>query len=319
MKKRFGLVWMLVAVMILLSGCGMELPWEETAGSKTAEETEADEDVTPEKTEGESAATGSATEQTGETDEDETEMLVSDSPVKEWMLSYLWKDMLQQLDRSAKAAEKLDQWDRSYDVEALLEDFDPERTKYGTRYVYPRTKIASWTVYWSDNITDVSESYEEAENLLQYVYENFECYLDDNEWLTKTREESILRIIGQVSNETYDQGYRFTDNVGKYSYHGMWGAVLEIMGGMYQENTGSFLGKFAGDAYLMEFDFETLIGTFWLCMEGQEPVQVQVTYANKDCMRYTFQICEDAVWNASEPDSAWLGLEFELVTTRSKK
>ena len=103
----------------------------------------------------------------------------------------------------------------------------------------------------------------------------------------------------------------------------------------YLEQVGDIPVRMAGTAYLMSFDTETLKATFWVCLEGQEPVEMTAYYVRESCETaynyngeystfdpgYQAIFDETAVfpggWDEENMgQTAWLGLEFDLTTER---
>ncbi|MBQ6876532.1 MAG: hypothetical protein IJN46_09935 [Lachnospiraceae bacterium] len=293
MKRNNPFQAIILAVIMALTGCSAVNPKEETSilDLSSSESFNANEE----------------TETVGLTGEIETES----GEEKEKLLLTLWCMALQYLEGMGLRDENQEnRWRGQYEVEVCLRDFSLKEEMYRMDFAYPKVGKCSYTFWWPEYISDRSIYYDTADKYLQSVYNGESIYSS----ITEARRESILQIVGQVLNEAYEQADRFLDNVYPYTYHMLWGSVLEMAGRLYQENTGGIVGCFAGQAYLMEFDFQTLTGIFWVCLENETPVHITMKFTNQDCGVYTFQI-NDTRLVENELSNAWLGLKFDLETS----
>ena len=300
MKTRLLMILILLGVLYL-SGCSSSNSEDKEIGWSTmnGEDTE----ITVEET----ASIENTTDKNTYTE---------DAQIKENILSTYWKMLLQETD-SLSPGNSL--WNKDYDVEAYLENFDLNMYRYTGTLVYPEKAWYGFVWYWPDYIEDIRESSFEAEKYIQYHYAGKREYESQSEELVLRKKESVLQICGHTKKCTYAEAGRFVDNLYPYNYSGVWGSVLKEAGALFEKHTGSYLGNMVGKAYMMNFDFGTLTGTFWICLENQEPVQVILTFENRDCDKYVVEISENNRVSDGAEDNAWLGMEFDLVTTRTQE
>lgn len=298
MRRLFA---MIIVSALLLTGCSSEMGSEETAGP------------------GRSSMEGVIDEtETTEAEENDTQEMETDDPiVKEAMVSALWVKSLQVLEMQASQSDEENCWERTYEVETHLKKFNLSAYKYILRVIYPERKMSVVTFHWPDYVKDISEYYEQAVEYLDMNFDGDSEYNAQSSWITNARRESMLKVSGEIRNEMYEQSNLFLDNLYPYTYYALWGSVLKVAGEQHLENKGSILGKFSGQAYMMNFDFDTLTGTFWICLDEAEPVQVSMRFHNRDCYAYFLEI-NDVVWDETVPDSAWLGLKFDLETSKMR-
>ena len=281
-----------------------------------------DDEVTDGATEGEEGTFSESADETNGSELDETaESLAVGSIEKEFMLRTLWGKMLKEIDATSASIEDNNDWNRTYEVEAYLRNFTMDEFEYGIELVYPETAMVSYVYYWPDYIQNVRECYREADTKLQVAYDGkleYELAIK-NSYISKALDESVLQVTGQVINESYADADIFIEGIRPYTAYAMWGSVLEVAGQLYQENSGTILGELAGKAVMTNFDVETLTGTYWICLDDAEPVQAVLKFANYDCVKYTLDVNEAAVFDASELEQGWMGLEFDLFTTQTNK
>lgn len=245
--------------------------------------------------------------------------LISDSVEKKVLLETLWGIMLQGIDASAPCSENNSEWDRRYEVEAYLDDFTLESFEYLVGYIYPGAVMSSYVYYWPDYIEDVKTSYQRAAQELQTVFEGKVEYVSESAWIEERKETSALQIKGEVINKSYEMANLFIEGIKPYTAYQMWGSVLRVVGELYQERNGTILGTLAGEVTMTYFDFETWSGTYWVCLDDDKPVWIEVDFKNKDCSRYTTEITEATESDGAAVENCWLGIEFELVTTQTNK
>ncbi|MBQ6876529.1 MAG: hypothetical protein IJN46_09920 [Lachnospiraceae bacterium] len=248
-----------------------------------------------------------------------TEKLIADSVEKEYLLKVLWGKMLQQFDGMAPNVGDSTDWSRTYEAEVHLHDFSLDTFKYGIHLIYPESIMASYIYYWPDYITDVRVAYREADEKLQPILDEKMEYIEGSSWITSAREQSELHVSGKVTNISYEQADLFIEGIKPYTAYMMWGSVLQVAGDLYEQNNGTILGNLSGKAVMTAFDFDTVTGTYWICLTGEEPIQVVVDFVSLDCGVYTSEINSTAMFNEAELESAWIGIEFDLCTTQTLK
>lgn len=328
--KRVKPAALLLLSLLILNGCSVSPRPAETSSSAYSADDEiqsseiavAGEKETPSETVSESEMPSETAEEPSKSGQAEApEALRADSPEKEFLLRALWGKLLQRIDSGAPDQDNCEictDWDRTYEVKAFLEDFTLDTFKYGLSMAYPEHYISSYILFWPDNITDVREVYQTAdeEYSMGTYYEGSGDYAADSPWISKCEEESILQITGQVTNEAYALADKLIEEIKPATAYRMWGSVLQEAGRLYQEAFGTILGKFAGKAVLMNFDFEAIAGTYWICLDGCDPVLVTLTFLNGDCGEYTVEINGEASFNETELENGWMGIKFDLTTTQ---
>lgn len=234
--------------------------------------------------------------------------------LKEEIVNSLWVLILQTMERFASDSNGADCWERTYEVEIHLKEFDLSKTHYIFRLIYPNKKMNTVDIYWPDNIKDVEKYYDRADEYLQVYLADERDYQPQSSWITYARRESIMQIKGVIKNESYEQSGLFVDHLDPYTYYSLWGSVLKVAGEHYLEYAENVLGRFSGKLYMTNFDFETLTGTFWICVDDINPIEVTMRFHNQDCYAYFLEV-NDTVWTDSVSDNAWIGLSFDLETT----
>ena len=306
-KRLFALV---VLSVFLLTGCSVSLPL-----GKETETIEYSDEVTEEKSTNETIETVESTEANSSIETTE-EVIVSDSPEKEALLSILWGKLLQEIEMSIPGD---DQWTRDGDVEATLKNYDLNTYKYLVTVIYPKEKWKSIIWDWPNYITDVAANYKDAEQYLGYNYAGKHDYMENDEELLARKQESVIQIVGKIKTEEYEDAGKFVDNLYPYYYPYMWGSVLREAGELFETLTEGIYGRMIGKAYMTDFDFNTLTGKYWICLENQTPMQISLTFANRDCKEYSIAVNKEAVLSDSVLENAWIGMVFDLSTKRNAK
>lgn len=289
--KRWIVLWIAVMAM-LLTGC---------AGSPRNEDTDAA--VSPEETVGQTTVS-----EAGET---------ADADDRQYndICAVLWGYLLQRMDGLAPISDGKTEWEwnREYEAEVLLQDFAVGNSRYSAILIYPPDDMNGISLRWESGVSD-AEIY--AAEYPEFNFSGSNSYEEGDEAIAEARGQSALRITGKVKSETYEQGNQFTDHLYPYFYYLMWGSVLREAGNLYRESSGGIWGQFTGSAYMMKFDFETLTGYYVICLEGEEPVQVELTFANQDCRTYTMRKTYPEQFGEEERKDAWMGLTFDLTTAK---
>lgn len=325
------LVVLVVLSVLLLTGCSVFLPSvKETEtfdysehGTEATTEAMVDETMDLEGSKGEETTDEPEEKETPSTEGVATEKLVADSVEKEYLLKVLWKKMLQRLDSAAPNVGDSTDWNRTYEAEVHLHNFSLDTIKYGIHLIYPKSFIKTFVEFWPEDISDVRAEYRNADEKLQAILDEKLEYEEGNDFVDSRiesfREQSELHVSGKVTNVSYEQADLFIEGIKPYTAYMMWGSVLQVAGGLYDENNGTILGNLSGKAVMTAFDFDTVTGTYWICLTGEEPVQVVVDFTNLDCGVYTSEINSATVFDEAELESAWIGIEFDLCTTQTLK
>ena len=320
MKK---IKWIVLCLIFIVQLCGCSL-FSRNADGESVIGSSSDEPTTAEETASEEIETVADTTETVETEPSSSEEapagpLVANSVEKEYLLKVLWRKMLQCLDVDAPNVEADTDWNRTYEAEAHLKNFTLDTYKYVIRLGYPKTRMSAFVYFWPDYITDVRAVYKEANERLQCVLARQTGYSDYTSWIKEAREDWELHVHGQVINVPYAQADRFIEGIKPYTAYEMWGSVLEVAGNLYDQNNGTILGNLSGKAVMTDFDFETVTGTYWICLTGEEPVQVVLDFVNQGCGVYKWETISGSVFKEAEVESSWLGIEFDLCTTQTVK
>ena len=320
--KKIKMITAFFTLVALLCGCSI-FPRNANISSDIAsslDELISDEDVA---TEGNETKTETNETEALSSEEVPAESLVADSVEKEYLLKVLWRKMLQRLDGAAPNVGDSTDWNRTYEAEIHLHNFSLDTIKYGIHLIYPKSIIKTFVEFWPEDISDVRAEYRNADEKLQAILDEKLEYEEGNDFvdsrIASFREQSELHVSGKVTNISYEQADLFIEGIKPYTAYMMWGSILQLAGGLYEQKNGTILGNLSGKAVMTAFDFDTVTGTYWICLTGEEPVQVVVDFVNLDCGVYTSEINSTAVFDEAELESAWIGIEFDLCTTQTLK
>ena len=314
--KTIKLSVLMIALIVQLCGCSL---FSRNADGESVIGSSSDEPTTAEETAGEETETDATETEPISSEEVSAGPLVADSVEKEFLLKVLWGKMLQRIDAAVANMNEETDWNRTYEAEAHLRPFTLDSYKYAIRLSYPEKLMAAYVYNWPDYIVDVKAAYKDANEKLQYGLDSKMGYSKTSSWIREAREDWELHVYGQVTNVPYAQADRFIEGIKPYIPYEMWGSVLEMAGILYDQNNGTILGNLSGKAVMTDFDFETVTGTYWICLTGEEPVQVMLDFVNQGCGVYKWEMISGSVFNEAEVESSWLGIEFDLCTTQTVK
>lgn len=245
----------------------------------------------------------------------------------EAMTNALWLKMLSQIERFTKSswADKVAADDEvrypfneSHDVEMILESFDYIDSAYSVSALYNSETVADFYWHWTDSVwTEGSMSYQNVDTDCFDIYYNYsgEPYSGwyQEEYL-RAKENSVLQISGSVGTEVYEAVDFFVRS--PYYYSQIWGTVLREVGDLWQRFNGDYLGQMVGEIYMESFDAETLTGVYWICLEGEVPVQLTATM-NQIQGGFDLQFDVSAEWSEGILSQALMKMAVDLTTTAS--
>jgi len=241
----------------------------------------------------------------------------------------LWLEMLSQIDSSSKSCcpknagrdeNVRHQFNESYTVEMVLEAFK-YMDFYSASALYNGETVADFGWGWADYAwTDGLISHENVDEDYFQRYHNYSgkpySGLYQEEYL-KAKENSVLQISGSIETESYEAAEAFIRDTAPYYYYEMWGTVLREVGDLWQRfnEINTWIGRMAGDVYMISFDVENLRGIYWICLEGKSPVELTVKFKNQDGGKQwaMFKVLKE--WPESIQDEALMKMSFDLRTT----
>lgn len=238
------------------------------------------------------------------------------------MTNALWLKMLSNIDRFTKiywydkAGTQEDPFNESYNVEMILKSFDYIDDAYNVYVLYNDRVMAEFYWHWTNSAW--IEGSMNPQNVdtdrfsYYYLYAGEPCtgwcegqYLD-------AKENTALQITGSVKKESYTQDEVFINS--SYHYQWSWGTMLRIAGDLWQRFNGDYLGQMVGEVYMTSFDVETLTGVYWICLEGEAPVQLTMTL-NQIQGGFSSQIDTSAEWSEDIPSQTLMKMTFDLTMT----
>ena len=242
----------------------------------------------------------------------------------------LWLKMLSRIDSSSKACCPKDagrdenvrhQFNERYDVEMVLEAFK-YMDSYSVSALYNGETVADFAWGWASYAwTDGLISYENVDEDYFSWYYNYsgEPYsgLYQEQYL-KAKDNSVIQISGSIETESFEAGEAFIRDTAPYSFYKMWGTVLSEAGDLWQRfrEINTYIGRMAGEVYMMSFDVENLTGIYWICLEGKSPVELTVKFENRDGGKQwaMFKVLKE--WPENIQGEALMKMTFDLTTSR---